>query len=109
MQVVEKHGKEFRETDVITAFTAMAKWKDSAGNSDVLHSKSFQTLVGTILSDSRASHANGRTHPDNAHQAGPAACMKLSCAVRRYGHHGAEEVQQLRADQRHQSCWDLAV
>lgn len=48
MQVVERHGKEFRETDVINAFTSMAKWKDSAGNTDVLHSKPFQTLVGTL-------------------------------------------------------------
>ena len=109
MQVVEKHGKEFRETDVITAFTSMAKWKDSAGNSDVLHSKSFQTLVGTILPNLQALHANGHILPDNAHQAGPAAHMKLSCVVRRYGHHGAEEIQQLRVDQRHQSCWDFAV
>ena len=47
VQVVEKHGKEFREADVITAFTSMANWKDSSGNADILHSKPFQTLVGT--------------------------------------------------------------
>ena len=49
MQVVEKHGKEFQEKDVINAFTSMTKWKDSAGNTDVLHSKPFQTLVGQYL------------------------------------------------------------
>ena len=48
-QVVEKHGKEFREADVINAFTSFANWEESAGNTDVLHSKPFQTLVGTAL------------------------------------------------------------
>ncbi len=45
-QVVENYGKEFRESDVISTFTSIAKWKDSSGNTDVLHSKPFQTLVG---------------------------------------------------------------
>lgn len=49
LEVVERHGKEFRETDVINAFTSMAKWKDSAGNTDVLHSKPFQTLVDMVI------------------------------------------------------------
>lgn len=49
LEVIERHGKEFRETDVISAFTSMTKWKDSAGNADVLHSKPFQTLVDMVI------------------------------------------------------------
>ena len=76
MQVVEKHGKEFREADVILAFTSMSKWKDSAGNSDVLHSKSFQTLVGTIHSDSQSNS----TSP--AKQCKPNRCYGLHEVVK---------------------------
>lgn len=49
LQVVEKYGKEFRESDVISTFTSIAKWKDSSGNDDVLHSKPFQTLVDMVI------------------------------------------------------------
>ena len=73
MQMVEKHGKEFRETDVITAFTSMAKWKDSAGNTEVLHSKSFQTLVGTMLSD-----------PPTVHTAFTQCTLNFTCSLHQF-------------------------
>lgn len=49
LQVVEKYGKEFRESDVISTFTSIANWEHSSGNSDVLHSKPFQTLVDMVI------------------------------------------------------------
>ncbi|KAL0044920.1 hypothetical protein WJX82_002050 [Trebouxia sp. C0006] len=49
LDVVEKYGKEFRESDVISTFTSIANWEHSSGNSDVLHSKPFQTLVDMVI------------------------------------------------------------
>lgn len=46
MQVVEKHGNEFREADVVTTFLTIAEWDHTTGNHEVLQSKPFQTLVG---------------------------------------------------------------
>ena len=48
MQVIEKHGKEFSEADVVTSFLKIAEWENTSGNHEVLQSKPFQTLVGRI-------------------------------------------------------------
>ena len=48
-QVVEKHGNEFKESDVVTTFLTIADWDHTTGNHEVLQSKPFQTLVGTKL------------------------------------------------------------
>lgn len=47
VQVVEKHGNEFKESDVVTTFLTIADWDHTTGNHEVLQSKPFQTLVGT--------------------------------------------------------------
>lgn len=48
IQVIEKHGIEFRESDVVTTFLAIAEWDHTTGNHEVLQSKPFQTLVGML-------------------------------------------------------------
>jgi len=49
LEVVEKHGNEFKESDVVTTFLTIADWDHTTGNHEVLQSKPFQTLVDMVI------------------------------------------------------------